>query len=193
MPVSKKIGIAYYAYICEDKHSTLCLPSTIKASGRAYDVAFLVDAALRNVVLLRGEEILSDSDEMGRVVETSVLRHLYAYYYLDTPRVTYWREPKTDKEVDVIVKSPKYVIPVEVKYRHSAKLSAKDGLVKYTQNDDNVQYGYMVTKSERDFDVLTFQDVSARFLKVPAHIFIYLLGQAEHSLWEQAGRKTSDH
>jgi predicted AAA+ superfamily ATPase len=69
---------------------------------------YLADAALRNAVLLKGPEILSDSEELGKVVETSVLRHLYAYHYLDSPRIVYWREPRTSKEVDVIIRSPRY-------------------------------------------------------------------------------------
>ena len=31
--------------------------------------------------------------------------------------------------------------------------------------------------------------MGAQFLKIPAHIFTYLLGQAEHRLWQQAGRR----
>src|SRR6185295_16065725 len=142
-----------------------------------------------NAVLLRGQEILADSEELGKVVETTVLRHLYAYHYLDSPRIVYWREPRTNKEVDVIVKSPRYVIPVEVKYRKSASLDTADGLAAYCAKDSKVRYAYLVTREDRDFKVTELEGISAKFLKIPAHIFTYLLGQAEHSLWEQAGRK----
>ena len=72
---------------------------------------YLADTALRNPVLLRGEEVLSSTDEMGKIVETTVLRHLFAYYYRDTPEIVYWRDPPTDKRVDIIVKSPSYTLP----------------------------------------------------------------------------------
>jgi hypothetical protein len=90
-----------------------------KKALKARHKVYLVDAALRNAVLLRGEEILQKPEEMGKVVETTVLRHLYAYYYRDVPEILYWRDAASDREVDIIVRSPKYVIPVEVKYRGS--------------------------------------------------------------------------
>ena len=71
---------------------------------------YLVDAALRNAVLLRGEEVLTDAAQMGLIVETTVLRHLYAYYYRDTPEIAYWRDAATNREVDVIV--PQSRLPV---------------------------------------------------------------------------------
>ena len=40
---------------------------------------------LRNALLLSGEEILTNPEEMGTIVETTALRHLYAYYYRDRP------------------------------------------------------------------------------------------------------------
>jgi predicted AAA+ superfamily ATPase len=150
---------------------------------------YLADAAMRNAVLLRGEEVLSDPDELGKVVESSVLRHLYAYHYLDTPQIVYWREARTNKEVDVIVKSPRYVIPVEVKYRQAASLDSTAGLITYCAKDPKVRYAYMVTREDKDFSVLELEEAPARILRIPAHIFTYLLGQAEHSLWEQAGRR----
>jgi len=150
---------------------------------------YLVDAALRNAVLLRGEEIMTNPNELGVIVETAVLRHLYAYSYLDTPRIAYWREPRTDKEVDVIVKSPKYTIPVEVKYRSSVHLEVSDGLVKFSQQDPSVTNAYLVTREDKDFGGVTFHDHPVQYLKVPAHIFVYLLGQAEHSVWERKGKK----
>lgn len=184
--------IAGYLELLENAHLVYRLsPSEVggKKVLRQQNKYYLTDAALRNAVLLRGEEILADPDELGKVVETSVLRHLVAYHYLDVPKVVYWREAKTNKEVDVIVKSPKYVIPVEVKYRKTASLDSASGLVVYCAKDTKVRYSYLVTREDRDFGVVEVEGVPARFLKIPAHIFTYLLGQAEHSLWKQAGRK----
>lgn len=143
---------------------------------------YLVDAALRNAVLLRGEEILSHPEEMGTIVETTVLRHLYAYYYRDTPQIAYWRDARTLREVDIIIKSPSYLIPVEIKYRSDANLTAGEGIVLYSK-DEKADYAYWVTKDERDFDLRHFADVTTPFLRVPAHIFVFLLGQAERLLW----------
>ncbi len=146
---------------------------------------YLVDAALRNAVLLRGEEILSDPNELGVVVETTVLRHLIAFLYQDTPKIFFWREPKTEKEVDVIVQSPGYILPVEIKYRESPSLGEKSGLAAYCQLE-NVPHAYWVTKKEDDFGVVKVGDLATKFMKIPAHIFTYLLGQAERVPWEKA-------
>ncbi|HSK80004.1 MAG TPA: ATP-binding protein [Thermoanaerobaculia bacterium] len=184
--------VAGYLELLENAHLVFRLaPSEVggKKVLRQQSKYYLADAALRNAVLLRGEEILSDPEELGKVVETSVLRHLHAYHYLDTPTSVYWRDTRTNKEVDVIVKSPRYVIPVEVKYRKSASLDAADGLATYCTKDPRVRFAYLVTREDRDFGAVTFEGVPARFLKIPAHIFTYLLGQAEHALWEQAGRR----
>ena len=182
-----------YLELLENAHLIFRLsPSEVggKKVLRQQNKYYLADAALRNAVLLRGEEVLSDPDELGKVVETSVLRHLYAYHYLDFPSIVYWREPRTNKEVDVIVKSPRYVIPVEVKYRKSGGLSMADGMFTYCAKDPKVRYAYVVTREDRDFGVTEVEGTAAKLLKIPAHIFTYLLGQAEHSLWEQAGRRT---
>lgn len=82
--------------------STLGGKQVLKARNKYY----LVDAALRNAVLLRGEPIYTNPEEMGTIVETTVLRHLFAYYYRDTPEIVYWRDAATRKEVDIIVRSP---------------------------------------------------------------------------------------
>jgi predicted AAA+ superfamily ATPase len=185
--------IAGYLELLESSHLVFRLsPSEVggKKVLRQQSKYYLADAALRNAVLLRGEEVLADPEELGKVVETSVLRHLSAYHYLDVPRIVYWREPKTGKEVDVIVESPRYVIPVEVKYRKSASLDSADGLATYCAREPKVRYAYLVTREDRDFGITDLEGVPAKFLKIPAHIFTYLLGQAEHSLWENAGRRT---
>lgn len=150
---------------------------------RARNKYYLVDAALRNAVLLRGEEVLANPEEMGTIVETTVLRHLYAYYYRDTPEIVYWRDAKTDREVDIIVRSPAYVLPFEVKYRERAPLERTSGLAVYCENE-GVKQACLVTKAEADFGVVILENIETRFLKVPAHVLCYLLGQAERMLWQ---------
>ncbi|HEB86361.1 MAG TPA: ATP-binding protein [Gammaproteobacteria bacterium] len=149
---------------------------------KARNKYYLVDAALRNAILLKGEEIFNNPDEMGLIVETTVLRHLYAYYYRDTPEIVYWRESASGKEVDIIVRSPAYLLPFEIKYKEKPSLGQSDGLVTYCRAE-NPRQAYMVTKRDRDFSVMQFEGLQTRFIKVPAHILCYLLGQAERLLW----------
>ena len=153
-----------------------------KAVLKARYKIYLVDAALRNAVLLRGEDITGNPQEMGTIVETTVLRHLAAYYYRDTPQLMYWRDPKTRLEVDMIVKSPAYVIPVEVKYRQEAGIGETSGIVTYCRAE-KVTKAYWITERERDFDIVSVGAGRTKVLRIPAHIFTYLIGQAERLLW----------
>lgn len=149
---------------------------------KAQNKIYLVDAALRNAVLLRGREMLTDPAQMGMIVETTILRHIYAYHYRDIPTIAYWREPQSEREVDIIVASPAYLIPIEVKYRERADLTARDGLPVFCDSED-VTTAYLVTKSESDLGPLETPGSERSILRVPAHIFAYLLGQAERLLW----------
>lgn len=163
-----------------------CLPPAAlggKKVLRARNKYYLVDAALRNAVLLRGEEVLARADEMGMIVETTVLRHLYAYHYRDTPQIAYWRDAASGREVDIVVKSPAYHIAFEIKYRDKAQLDANSGLVLYS-DAEKLRQAYLVTKQDTDFGVAELRGIAIRFLKVPAHILCYLLGQAERLLWK---------
>lgn len=94
----------------------------------------------------------------------------------------YWRDAATNKEVDLIVQSPAYNIPFEVKYRSNSQISRRDGIVQYSR-ESRVTEAYWVTRDDRDFDVVEFEDVPARFLRIPAHILTFLLGQAERVKW----------
>ncbi len=150
---------------------------------KARNKYYLVDAALRNAVLLRSEDVLSKPDEMGLIVETTVLRHIYAYTYRDSPQIVYWRDPQTEREVDIIVRSPVYTFPFEVKYRENASLDPGGGLVTYCQIE-GIRRAFLVTKRDADFDVVKLDGLETLFLRVPAHVLCYLLGQAERLLWE---------
>jgi predicted AAA+ superfamily ATPase len=158
--------------------SSLGGKKVLKARNKYY----LTDAALRNAVLLRGEEIYTNPEEMGNIVETTVLRHLFAYYYRDTPEVVYWRDATTQKEVDIIVRSPAYVLPFEVKYKENPQLDKKSGLGTYCMSE-NPKQGYLVTKRDTDFAVTSLDGIDTTFLKIPAYILCYLLGQSERLLW----------
>ena len=149
---------------------------------KARNKYYLVDAALRNAVLLKGEEIYTNPEEMGTIVETTVLRHLFAYYYRDTPEIIYWRDAATQKEVDIIIRSPAYVLPFEVKYKAKPQLDKKSGLGIYCASE-NPRQGYLVTQREADFAVSKLKETNTIFLKIPAYILCYLLGQSERLLW----------
>lgn len=177
--------VGNHLVLLEQANLIYCLPP-VRAGGKkalkARNKYYLVDAALRNAVLLRGEEVLTNADDMGLIVETTVLRHLYAYHYRDTPEIAYWRDAASGREVDIIVRSPAYHLAVEVKYREKAVLEHNGGLAVYCRSEQPRQ-AYLVTRQETDFGEAALEGISTQFLKVPAHILCYLLGQAERLLW----------
>jgi len=144
----------------------------------------LVDAAIRNAILMRSEQVFQDATEMGMIVESTILRHIMAYHMRQPFEVCYWREPKGDKEtgleVDVILKLPDEVLPFEVKYRESAPLDAKSGLALFCAAE-GIGRGYLITKSDQAFGVVHLDKHPTRFLKVPAHVFTYVTGMAEQA------------
>ncbi|MFZ5529905.1 MAG: hypothetical protein ACOY4U_02490, partial [Pseudomonadota bacterium] len=99
------------------------------------------------------------------------------------PQIAYWRDAATDKEVDIIVKSPAYHFAFEIKYRERAEVQPKSGLALYC-HAEKLKQAYLVTKQDTDFGVTELPGMTTRFLKVPAHILCYLLGQAERLLWK---------
>lgn len=190
-PCAKDLGtttatVASHLTLLEQANLIYRLPPSSLGGKRvlkARNKYYLVDAALRNAVLLKGEEILTQPEEMGTIVETTVLRHLFAYYYRDTPEIVYWRDAATDREVDIIVRSPAYVLPFEVKYRENPSLDQKSGLGTYCLSE-NPKQAYLVTKRDVDFGLTRLKTCETRFLKIPAYILCYLLGQSERLLWK---------
>lgn len=140
---------------------------------------YLADSGVRNAVLLRGQEVLTDPEEMGLIVETAVIKHLGAFYYPQKPEIGYWRGEK-DREVDVVVRRPgSWEILVEVKYRNNPELDRESGLAQYARTAA-APIGLIVTKAARDFGPID-SDLEGGFrpFMVPAYIFLYLLGHAE--------------
>jgi hypothetical protein len=71
--------------------------------------------------------------------------------------------------VDIIVKSPAYHFAFEIKYREKAQA-------------ERLGKAYLVTKRDGNFGVTDLPGGATCFLRVPAHILCYFLGQAEISL-----------
>lgn len=145
---------------------------------KAFPKVYIVDAALRNAVLLRGEEVLRDPIELSRVIETTILRHLYAFHYSERPRISYWREPRTNREIDVVVRGGAYTIGVEVKYSEDARSAARGGMPAFCESE-RPSAVYCVTKTDHDFGAMPIEGSSIPAMAIPAHIFAYLLGATD--------------
>ncbi|WP_407279282.1 ATP-binding protein [Aromatoleum evansii] len=146
---------------------------------RARFKVYLADAAIAPAVMLKGKAILEDAAALGIATETAVFKHLFARYYPQNVRFSYWRGRK-DQEVDLVAEVGGQLIPFEVKYRaqHTGVRELK-GLVELCRQKA-IDRGYVVTKSLDDFGVIReLPETEARVMRVPAALLCYWMGESE--------------
>lgn len=144
---------------------------------------YLPDAGLFSAVMMRGEDVLTNPAELGLLAETAIVRHMRCYAALSGSHVTYWRDAKTQREVDAILTLPRGIVPHEVKYREDTSLSAKEGLSVFCAGQSGEPappYAVCVTKRHGDFSVETLAGSKTPLLRIPAHIYCYLAGWEAH-------------
>ncbi len=152
---------------------------------RARFKIYLADAAIAPAVMLKGKAILEDPTALGVATETAVFKHLFARYYAQNVRFTYWRGKK-DREVDLVAEIGGQIIPFEVKYRaqHTGLRDLK-GLLELCQQK-NIDRAYVVTKSLDNFGVIAdLPDMATRILRIPAPLLCYWMGESELTLEQQ--------
>lgn len=126
------------------------------------------------------ENVLTDPEEMGIMVETSVYKHLASFYYRSNTRVGYYRKTGgNEKEVDVVVEFPQGKILTGVKYRESASIKENDPIIEIAKDEKaGIMAAIVVTKKPEDYGILPFE-TKVPVMRIPAHAFLYLLGHAE--------------
>lgn len=128
--------------------------------------------------MLKGKAILEDASALGVATETAVFKHLFARYYAQNVRFSYWRG-KRDHEVDLVAEVGGELIPFEVKYRaqHTGARELK-GLVELCQSK-RIERGYVVTKSLDDFGLMQGLAAGTQVMRVPAPLLCYWMGATE--------------
>ncbi len=139
---------------------------------------YLADAAIAPAVMMKGKTFLDDPSALGVAAESCVLKHLFARYYQNQARFTYWRGKK-DREVDLIAEISGQTIPFEVKYR-SANVSGNDikGLIEFCEMK-NTDRAYIVTKSLDDFGRMKDFKGKTSVIRIPATLLCYWMGEME--------------
>ncbi|MBI2523313.1 ATP-binding protein [Candidatus Woesearchaeota archaeon] len=102
-------------------------PSRKSSSFKIY----LQDIAVRNMLQgMLNELLLNDQNQYGLAMETLVFDHLVRLYFKIRPGMLmyYWKDSKTNKEVDFILKLNGDLMPFEVKKADSPSLSDVIGL-----------------------------------------------------------------
>ncbi len=140
---------------------------------------YLSDPAIAPAVMLNGRSIIDNPGALSVSAESAVLKHLFARYYTQNVRFSYW-QGKKDLEVDLVAEIGTEVIPFEVKYRsqHTSLVDCQ-GLLEFCSKRD-IKRGYIVTKSTDDFGVIE-QNIpnSPVILKIPATLLCYFMGEME--------------
>lgn len=114
------------------------------------------------------------------MVETCIYKHIVSFYQGSTARLGYFRKAKDNqKEVDVVVELPREKILCEVKYRNNSHIAASDAIVELCRDENSgVTNAFLVTKQLDDFGI-TEHETKVPILRIPAIVFLYLLGKAE--------------
>lgn len=149
----------------------MCGKKVLKAKAKIY----IADAAIRNAVLMN-DDILTDAEEMGKIVETAIYKHVAAFYYQKSTSVGYFRGGRKNKEIDIVVEYPKIKnMLIEVKYRDSAPISDDSAICEYCEE---ASAALVITKRPEDYGVHNTPS-GKQMLRIPAYAFLYLLGHAE--------------
>ena len=135
---------------------------------------YIADSALRNAVLMK-DDIQTDSIEMGYIVETAVYRHMHTYIQNTTGTMGYYRDGKTNKEIDIITNSVKENMYVEVKYRENSTIKQDNPIYQKQGERDRL---FVITKNIDDYDIISLKS-GKKIVKIPAFVYLYLLGLEE--------------
>lgn len=142
---------------------------------------FVADAAIRNAVLMI-DDVLADEKELGAMVETTVYKHIVSFYQGTTAQLGYFRKAKDNqKEVDVVIELPREKILCEVKYRNNSHITDSDAIVELCKDEKSkVTNAFLITKRLEDVGI-TKHETNTPILRIPAIVFLYLLGKLEAS------------
>jgi predicted AAA+ superfamily ATPase len=165
---------------------------------RARFKIYLADAAIAPAVMLKGKAILEDAAALGVATETAVFKHLFARYYAQNVRFSYWRG-KREHEVDLVAEVGGELIPFEVKYRaqHTGARELK-GLIELCQAK-RIARGYVVTKALDDFgpthglpgsspdSASPAPAAATQIMRIPAPLLCYWMGATELPTGEPSG------
>lgn len=138
---------------------------------------YISDAAIRNAVLLK-DDITNDPTELGIIAETAVYKHVKVFSYNDRAQVGYFRGGDKNKEIDIVVKYSENMAPImiEVKYREDSKIFENDLIV---EKASGLIPNLVVTKNIDDFGLIKYPN-NKEIYKIPAPVFLYLLGYVEN-------------
>ncbi|HYE81670.1 MAG TPA: ATP-binding protein [Clostridia bacterium] len=184
--MNKSTVMSYIEFLKESNLIYISDPVGVDGKGilKGRSKIYIADAAIRNAVLML-EDVITNQEEMGIMVETAVYKHVAAFYYTTNAQVGYYRRVKeNEKEVDVVVELPTGRLLCEVKYRENTNIREADAIIELTNDEKaKVQGSLIITKRAEDYGI-TSHNTRIPVVKIPAPAFLYLLGNAEKEGYE---------
>jgi len=179
--MNKTTLTSYIQFLKEANLIYISDPVSVDGKGvlKGRSKIYVADAAIRNAVLML-ENIITDPEEMGIMVETAVYKHIAAFYYTSNAQVGYFRRVKeNEKEIDVVVELPLGRLLCEVKYRENTHIKETDAIVELTNDPAaHVKGALIITKRAEDYGIAQ-HPTRIPIVRIPAPAFLYLLGHAE--------------
>ena len=118
---------------------------------RGRDKVYLADAALPGAMLLLGRNLLTQPERLGAAVETAFFKHILTRYWREAPELSYWIDPKSRQEVDIIARLGDRLVPFEVKYQDTPITPARLKGMRAFMQARGVAQGYVITQRWEDF------------------------------------------
>ncbi len=144
---------------------------------KSQDKIYLADAAISGSVLLRGKSLLQDTAKLGVAVETAFFKHMFTRLYQTSVEFSYWRQPKTQLEVDIVAVIGAETVPFEVKYTSDIQGDDLKGIRAFCDLK-KLSRAYVITKELSDFRVVK-SSAGVEFLQIPAVLACYWLSKSE--------------
>lgn len=138
---------------------------SIKKSIRTMRRFYACDSGLINSITMSGDELFTDENKLGMLIETLVFNHCLIYVRENNGAAFYWRD-KQKNEVDVVLKLKNRIIPIEVKYRSRIRKRDIKGLLRFMKKF-GVGEGMVLTK-----DLLKKEE---NITYMPAWLFLLLI------------------
>ncbi|WP_202914522.1 hypothetical protein [Paenibacillus antri] len=126
--------------------------------------------------------MLHDPEQMGMIVESAVYKHVHTVYYNFNPKVGYFRDSASQKEICIVVMMPTAKILLEIKYREHPKIKESEAIVEWSRKGNGARASLLITKNAEGYGMLDH----APIMRIPAFAFLYLLGHAEKSRFREA-------
>jgi len=142
---------------------------------------YLADPSIATAVFLRGTQPLENATLLGKIVESTIFKHLTIETFL-SQRIdfSFWKGTK-DREVDIIAETGDRLIPFEIKYRSIKQTAAGKlrGLAEFCR-ERRPDVAYVITQDPEDIGTFSLSD--STIIKIPAPLACYILGRFEHGL-----------